>query len=182
LKPDNFLISGNGHLKLSDFGLAFSGHWSHQQQYYLGNRYTLCHKLGIQVIGDTIDLNVDGSTPARPFDIAREAQRIRPFNTIDQAIDQLDRAPWRRSFGRSAVGTSQYMAPEVIIGAEYNGECDWWSIGIIIYECLYGTTPFYAGSREDIKRRVLAWEKHLQFPTRPRFQQPHAAHSAPLMM
>jgi protein-serine/threonine kinase len=67
LKPDNFLISGNGHLKLSDFGLAFSGQWSHQQQYYLENRYTLCHKLGIQVIRDSIDLNVDGSTPARPF-------------------------------------------------------------------------------------------------------------------
>ena len=31
-------------------------------------------------------------------------------------------------------GTSQYMALGVIRGETYDGRCDWWSIGIIIYE------------------------------------------------
>src|SRR5262249_12940104 len=39
-----------------------------------------------------------------------------------------------RSFANSAVGTYQYMAPEVIMGQRYDGRCDWWSVGIIMYE------------------------------------------------
>lgn len=43
----------------------------------------------------------------------------------------------KRRFARSIVGTSQYMAPEVVDGEPYDGRCDYWSIGIIIYEvCL----------------------------------------------
>lgn len=38
IKPDNFLISASGHLKISDFGLAFDGHWSHDTAYYSSHR------------------------------------------------------------------------------------------------------------------------------------------------
>ncbi len=55
VKPDNFLISASGHLKISDFGLAFDGHWSHDQAYYNNHRYSLLTKLGITVDGDSID-------------------------------------------------------------------------------------------------------------------------------
>lgn len=44
----------------------------------------------------------------------------------------------KRRLTRSVVGTSQYMAPEVIRGDHYDGRCDWWSVGIIMYECLFG--------------------------------------------
>lgn len=49
IKPDNFLISASGHLKISDFGLAFDGHWSHDQAYFNNHRHSLLAKLGIQV-------------------------------------------------------------------------------------------------------------------------------------
>lgn len=55
VKPDNFLISASGHLKISDFGLAFDGHWSHDMAYYNSHRYSLVHKLGISVEGDKQD-------------------------------------------------------------------------------------------------------------------------------
>ena len=55
IKPDNFLISATGHLKISDFGLAFDGHWSHDASYYNFHRYNLVRKLGIKVVGDEID-------------------------------------------------------------------------------------------------------------------------------
>ncbi|KAF5861779.1 hypothetical protein ETB97_012580 [Aspergillus alliaceus] len=55
VKPDNFLISASGHLKISDFGLAFDGHWAHDQVYYNDHRYSLMRRLGIQVDGDLED-------------------------------------------------------------------------------------------------------------------------------
>jgi serine/threonine protein kinase len=55
IKPDNFLISASGHLKISDLGLAFDGHWSHDQAYYNNHRYSLLEKLGIAIKGDAED-------------------------------------------------------------------------------------------------------------------------------
>lgn len=55
VKPDNFLISASGHLKISDFGLAFDGHWAHDQKYFNDHRHSLMDSLGIIVDGDSID-------------------------------------------------------------------------------------------------------------------------------
>ena len=42
----------------------------------------------------------------------------------------------------SYVGTTSYMAPEIIMKKEYNHKCDLWSIGIIIYNLAFGKSPF----------------------------------------
>jgi thiamine kinase-like enzyme len=55
IKPDNFLISASGHLKISDFGLAFDGQWSHDLSYYSCQRYSLLGRLSIHVDGDAED-------------------------------------------------------------------------------------------------------------------------------
>lgn len=59
IKPDNFLISASGHLKISDFGLAFDGHWSHSQLYYTNQRENLLERVGIEVAGDELDVAQD---------------------------------------------------------------------------------------------------------------------------
>ena len=59
IKPDNFLISSSGHLKISDFGLAFDGHWSHDQRFFKNHRKILLEKLGIEVQGDFEDQQED---------------------------------------------------------------------------------------------------------------------------
>ena len=37
----------------------------------------------------------------------------------------------------SKSGTLAYLAPEVYSGAGYMHEVDWWSLGVVFYECIY---------------------------------------------
>lgn len=145
VKPDNFLISASGHLKISDFGLAFDGHWSHDQAYFTNHRYSLLAKLGINVEGDTIDRK-EGETVAAAMKMAQAiagSAKDRHEMNLSETFSSGGVLSWRnrngnRTLARSVVGTSQYMAPEVVRGELYDARCDWWSVAIILYEvCKY---------------------------------------------
>lgn len=142
IKPDNFLISTTGHLKISDFGLAFDGHWAHDQRYFKKHRSSLMDKLGIEIRGDLEDQaeSKKSKTSSKLADIllghggntSQVGQADGP-NECEPILQWRDRRCKRR-MAASIVGTSQYMAPEVIRGDFYDGRCDWWSLGIILYE------------------------------------------------
>ena len=141
VKPDNFLISASGHLKISDFGLAFDGHWAHDQRYFKSHRQSLMEKLGIEVKGDSQDQKEDAlkevKTNLADILTGRRGRHEKP--QVDGPKEHESILQWRNRHGKrklagSVVGTSQYMAPEVIRGDPYDGRCDWWSIGIILYE------------------------------------------------
>jgi serine/threonine protein kinase len=146
VKPDNFLVSASGHLKISDFGLAFDGHWSHDQGYYNYQRYSLLDQLGITITGDETDREESqqagsGGKAAEILISQRDRSALLrhalPSNDekfgAESVLGRRNRRGMR-NLARSVVGTSQYMAPEVIRGDEYDGRCDWWSIGIILFE------------------------------------------------
>lgn len=140
IKPDNFLISASGHLKISDFGLAFDGHWSHDQRFYKNHRKTLMENLGIEVRGDCDDQEEDSRRESKLKLASILTGRTRATQSqVDVPCENESILQWRnrqckRRMAASIVGTSQYMAPEVIRGIPYDGRCDWWSIGIILYE------------------------------------------------
>ncbi|KAL3586788.1 hypothetical protein D5086_013655 [Populus alba] len=64
----------------------------------------------------------------------------------------------------STVGTPDYIAPEVLLKKGYGMECDWWSLGAILYEMLVGYPPFYSDDPITTCRKIVHWRNHLKFP------------------
>jgi len=64
----------------------------------------------------------------------------------------------------STVGTPDYIAPEVFGKAGYGEECDWWSLGVIMFECIVGYPPFYAEDPMATCRKIVNWKNYLKFP------------------
>ncbi|KAL8282714.1 hypothetical protein RB600_005935 [Gaeumannomyces tritici] len=65
----------------------------------------------------------------------------------------------------SFVGTEEYIAPEVIKGSGHTSAVDWWTLGILIYEMLYGTTPFKGKNRNATFANIL--REDIPFPDNP---------------
>ncbi|KAK3012470.1 hypothetical protein RJ639_007981, partial [Escallonia herrerae] len=68
--------------------------------------------------------------------------------------------PMRAS--NSFVGTEEYIAPEIITAAGHTSAVDWWALGILLYEMLYGYTPFRGKTRQRTFANIL--HKDLKFP------------------
>ncbi|KAB5542338.1 hypothetical protein PHYPO_G00090510 [Pangasianodon hypophthalmus] len=70
----------------------------------------------------------------------------------------------RRQLAYSTVGTPDYIAPEVFMQTGYNKLCDWWSLGVIMYEMLIGYPPFCSETPQETYRKVMNWRETLIFP------------------
>ena len=62
----------------------------------------------------------------------------------------------------SFVGTEEYIAPEVITGFGHTSSVDWWTFGVLLFEMMFGQTPFRGMSREDTFANIL--NGNLKFP------------------
>ena len=141
IKPDNLLLSADGHMKLSDFGLC--------KPIDPGKLPPLPHIIE-EAIGGGDD--ADGSDQAAALTPERQAE-------VRQHFQQN-----RRTLAYSTVGTPDYIAPEVLLKRGYGLECDWWSLGAIMYEMLVGYPPFYSEEPMSTCRKIVHWRQHLRFP------------------
>jgi len=154
LKPDNLLIDRGGHIKLTDFGLV-------KNLTQLRLRYF------------TRGAHADAATlPSADTDRGERGQSGRPPpqqpppNAWDRMGQQERQAAYYRNRAVlwSTVGTPDYMAPEVLLETGYSQDCDWWSLGVILYEMLVGYPPFYGDDPMVTCRKILCFQTVLAFP------------------
>lgn len=107
----------------------------------------LLHQLGHIMLSD-FDLSKQSGSIKGP-----EIQFTKTHNSSNPTIDTKACTDGFRT--NSFVGTEEYIAPEVIRGKGHTSAVDWWTLGIFIYEMLYGTTPFKGKDRKATFSNVL---------------------------
>ncbi|CAI0380495.1 unnamed protein product [Linum tenue] len=73
---------------------------------------------------------------------------------------------------RSAVGTPDYLAPEILLGTGHGCTADWWSVGVILFELIVGIPPFNAEHPQIIFDNIL--NRKIPWPDVPNEMSPEA--------
>ncbi|KAF5810322.1 putative protein kinase AGC-RSK-2 family [Helianthus annuus] len=144
LKPENVMIQENGHLMLVDFDLST--------------------KLSPKVE------SISPSAKTTPYPLPKKNKRVsKLYNCCYSPISADDSVHPAESVNsepscetrsltksNSFVGTEEYVAPEMIQGNGHDFAVDWWCLGVVLHEMLYGTTPFRGLDRKETFYRILS--------------------------
>ncbi|KAL4579834.1 hypothetical protein LXL04_016001 [Taraxacum kok-saghyz] len=131
------------------------------------------HCLGIiyrDLKPENILLQTDGHVVLSDFDLSFRTQCKPQVIKHSQSKRRRSRSQPPPTFvaepstqSNSFVGTEEYIAPEIITGAGHSSAIDWWAVGILLYEMLYGRTPFRGKNRQKTFANIL--HKDLTFPS-----------------
>lgn len=141
IKPDNLLLTKDGHVRLTDFGLSTKM-----------DRYSDPIVELIDQITDALHETGNSSSPA---------------SIINKLYHQRQAATDRHLQVCSAVGTTDYIAPEVLLKQPYGPSVDYWSIGAIMFEMIFGYAPFSSQTQRSTASKIIHFEESLVFPPTP---------------
>ncbi|KAM6584003.1 hypothetical protein CsatB_011005 [Cannabis sativa] len=149
LKPENILLRDDGHIMLSDFDLCFKADVvptlieTRTTRRVASTSGTQCSCFGWDNLSSSS--NSDG--------VESEGEE-----TVTEFVAEPTAA-----FSKSCVGTHEYLAPELVSGMGHGNGVDWWAFGVLLYELMYGTTPFKGGSKESTLRNIAS-SRQVRFP------------------
>ncbi|KAJ6729022.1 RHO-ASSOCIATED PROTEIN KINASE 1/2-RELATED [Salix viminalis] len=132
LKPENIMVQENGHIMLVDFDLS--------------TKLPPKSASPISVVADRRKRR----SPLRRF-FNRGVSPDDSGKELGHVLSESDSTSKSNSF----VGTEEYVAPEMIQGDGHDFGVDWWSLGVVLYEMLYGVTPFKGENRKESFYRIL---------------------------
>ncbi|KAH6767707.1 Protein kinase superfamily protein [Perilla frutescens var. hirtella] len=148
LKPENILVQKSGHVTLTDFDLSRDLAPRNRQLFYSDTGE------------EKKQLKSNTGTLAR-FVIGKNGFNCKNKKKVKSArVSPVSRRKPSDDFSanersNSFVGTEEYVAPEVIRGDGHEFAVDWWALGVLAYEMLYGTTPFRGKNRKETFRKIL---------------------------
>ncbi|VFQ59326.1 unnamed protein product [Cuscuta campestris] len=169
LKPENIMVREDGHIMLTDFDLSLR----------CSVNATLLKPSPSPALDPArISGPCAGSKCIDPFCAGPscKASCFTPWNgpptprssklRVEEAssLPQVVVEP-TEARSNSFVGTHEYLAPEIIKGEGHGSAVDWWTLGVFLYELLYGKTPFKGGGVDQTLNNVVL--QNLKFPDSP---------------
>ncbi|KAJ0972687.1 hypothetical protein J5N97_020646 [Dioscorea zingiberensis] len=170
LKPENILVRDDGHIMLSDFDLSL--------RCSVSPTLLTSSSLGVQESAakkpsgpcsentciDPLCLQpswAPGScfTPRLVSSTLKSELAAQPCQLPQLVVEPTD------ARSNSFVGTHEYLAPEIIRGDGHGSAVDWWTLGIFLYELLFGRTPFKGAGNEETLANAVS--QSLRFPESP---------------
>ncbi|XP_052183977.1 protein kinase PINOID 2 [Diospyros lotus] len=168
LKPENVLVREDGHIMLSDFDLSLKCEVVPK---------VIRRKADITEPNDPKNdgcLTPSCATPMQPvlscFSSSTKRSPCRASINTNIATTQAYLQDYSPELvaepidarSKSFVGTHEYLAPEVISGQGHGSAVDWWTLGVFLFELLYGKTPFKGENNERTLINIL--KQPVSFP------------------
>ncbi|KAK8962896.1 Protein kinase PINOID 2 [Platanthera guangdongensis] len=180
LKPENVLVRDDGHIMLSDFDLSFKCEVVPK----------LLRERSVAAGRSTTKTSLCLPPPMRPvlscffpgrLAAHNETQKVQPKLATEVETEEEEDEAVSGQIGplfrteliaepiaarsKSFVGTHEYLAPEVISGTGHGSAVDWWTLGVFLYEMIYGRTPFRGEDNEKTIGNIM--KQSLSFPAMP---------------
>ncbi|KAJ0874442.1 putative protein kinase AGC-RSK-2 family [Helianthus annuus] len=174
LKPENVLVREDGHIMLSDFDLSLRCSVNPTMVNSSSDnneplRKTSNYCIQPACIEPTSCIEPSCVVPTSCFSprFFKSKKDKKPKSEINNQVTPLPELMAEPTGVRSMsfVGTHEYLAPEIIKNEGHGSAVDWWTLGVFLYELLYGKTPFKGSGNRATLTNVVG--QPLRFPDSP---------------
>ncbi|CAN6330540.1 unnamed protein product [Urochloa humidicola] len=179
LKPENVLVRADGHIMLTDFDLSLKcDPTAPTPAHVISDPLSLASRSAAASTSCTISSCIVPTVscfqlfPGRGRSRRRRRWRTKKPSSSNSGnssfpsggdLEFVAEPVELRSM--SFVGTHEYLAPEIVSGEGHGSSVDWWTLGVFIFELLYGVTPFKGYDNEMTLANIVA--RALEFPKDP---------------